>query len=362
MKPSAIKTSCWKTDIDKVENWLGNYQIILGDKAYKLLCEMSAENQLQVINSVKSFYQISTKKLNQYLNFRNKALKGCQFLSPEKQTRRKFEKWVVTIANKLPTVIKQDEIGELRIEVKAHQLQLTQKQCSTCDSCPSLMTDRDVPHYWAGVETCGKFPLLVKIAKATFVLPHGNAEVERCFSILPDIITKKRNTLGPETVKALVVSKSALKTKNWTSATIPATPNLREKVNNAYATYAAMLKEKQDREAAEKAEELAKAFANEIEAQKKTNKRKLKLDELAKANELALEQKMKEKEKIQKLLKDTQDQMAASDKQLEELRNKQQNLDVKRQRVSEKLVQETLKRHAADAIESASASAKRLRN
>ena len=65
-----------------------------------------------------------------------------------------------------------------------------------------------------------------------------------------------------------------------------------------HTQYAVMLKEKQDREAAEKAEELAEALANEVEAQKKTNKRKLKLDELATANELALEQKMKEKEKI----------------------------------------------------------------
>ena len=65
-----------------------------------------------------------------------------------------------------------------------------------------------------------------------------------------------------------------------------------------HTQYAVMLKEKQDREAAEKAEELAETLANEVEAQKKTNKRKLKLDELATANELALEQKMKEKEKI----------------------------------------------------------------
>lgn len=35
-------------------------------------------------------------------------------------------------------------------------------------------------------------------------LPHGNADVERVFSVMADIKTKKRNRISPETLSALL--------------------------------------------------------------------------------------------------------------------------------------------------------------
>jgi hypothetical protein len=42
-------------------------------------------------------------------------------------------------------------------------------------------------------ETIPQFPILSRIAAAALSVPHGNAAVERVFSQLFDLITRKRN-------------------------------------------------------------------------------------------------------------------------------------------------------------------------
>ena len=85
----------------------------------------------------------------------------------------------------------------------------------------------DISSHWEAVEESEKFPLLVKVAKAVFILPHQvNAEVERTFLRLSDIVTKKRTSLHAETVRALVVSKFILRAKSWNSVSISVTHEL----------------------------------------------------------------------------------------------------------------------------------------
>ena len=49
-----------------------------------------------------------------------------------------------------------------------------------------------------------RFPLLTRLAKAILVVPHGNADVERCFSQMGLNKTKLRNKLGVNTMNALL--------------------------------------------------------------------------------------------------------------------------------------------------------------
>ncbi|KAG0422385.1 hypothetical protein HPB47_001786 [Ixodes persulcatus] len=59
-------------------------------------------------------------------------------------------------------------------------------------------------------------PNIATLAKLVLTLPHSNAETERIFSMLSDMKTRKRNRLGPESVNALLLVKSAMATRGET--------------------------------------------------------------------------------------------------------------------------------------------------
>jgi len=61
-----------------------------------------------------------------------------------------------------------------------------------------------------------KYPNLKSVLNAVRSLPNSNADSERMFSFLSDLKTKKRNKLSSDTVNAICVLKSALKTRNET--------------------------------------------------------------------------------------------------------------------------------------------------
>ncbi|KAG0423203.1 hypothetical protein HPB47_001008, partial [Ixodes persulcatus] len=59
-------------------------------------------------------------------------------------------------------------------------------------------------------------PNIATLAKQVLTLPHSNAETERILSMLSDMKTRKRNRLGPESVNALLLVKSAMATRGET--------------------------------------------------------------------------------------------------------------------------------------------------
>ena len=67
------------------------------------------------------------------------------------------------------------------------------------------------------------FPNIAKLAKIILVLPHGNADVERVFSMMTDIKTKKRNRLNPETLSDLLRVKLDMQNKHHCCISYPIT-------------------------------------------------------------------------------------------------------------------------------------------
>ena len=76
---------------------------------------------------------------------------------------------------------------------------------------PSPITSiTDIASYWYQIgkltDVAGevRYPLLCTLAKAVLVIPHSNADVERMFSQMGLNKTKLRNSLGTETLTALL--------------------------------------------------------------------------------------------------------------------------------------------------------------
>ncbi|XP_066599919.1 protein FAM200A-like [Prorops nasuta] len=70
-----------------------------------------------------------------------------------------------------------------------------------------------------------KYPQLKSLLNIVRSLPHSNAEAERCFSIIPDVKTKKRNRISSATLNSICVIKNYLKCTNSDSITMPINNN-----------------------------------------------------------------------------------------------------------------------------------------
>ena len=93
---------------------------------------------------------------------------------------------------------------------------------------------------------------MIRLAQALLFMPHANADVERVFSNLKDVIHHKRASLHPLTVKALIVLKSCLIAKDWNTRTLPSDPTLHKLAADARTNNEKRMKSINDEEKAKK--------------------------------------------------------------------------------------------------------------
>jgi len=180
-KQESLPHPIWDTNVDDPSIWLGPYNISIGETARLIFNDLSADKQSFVLEQIRKFFKKGTQKLIDYLPFNNELLVGCQFLDPKNVSSPQFEGWVKTTAAALPSAIKNSDLSTLEVEVRLLQ--------SSMDENP-----QDKPEeFWERKNE--QVPHLSRLARQAMILPHGNAEVERVFSMLPDIVTKKRSRL-----------------------------------------------------------------------------------------------------------------------------------------------------------------------
>lgn len=89
-----------------------------------------------------------------------------------------------------------------------------------------------VLEFWKRIEECHNFNSefllknLGKLAKICLSLPHSNSAVERIFSMVSDIKTKKRNKLSAKTVSSLVRVKLDMSNMNKKCYNYPITDEM----------------------------------------------------------------------------------------------------------------------------------------
>ena len=104
-----------------------------------------------------------------------------------------------------------------------------------------------------------KYCTLGKVVRASLSLSHGNADVERCFSINKKVVTPDRVSLGQDTVCAVRLVKEAIIIHGDGQVSgIPVTHRMLQLVRSAYSTYKDhMDKKKAENEFKRKAKEQA---------------------------------------------------------------------------------------------------------
>ena len=94
---------------------------------------------------------------------------------------------------------------------------------------------------------------------------HGNAEVERLFGSLGDIMTKKRQLLDQQSAKALLFCKSHVAANGYNCHTFPMSPVLLQMATNARAAYHARIHKEKEAEDKRKVEEALQRHAALLE-------------------------------------------------------------------------------------------------
>lgn len=178
-------------------------EVFIGDQAntYVEECDDLSTNDVKLFRETcKMFWIAAAEYAIKKLPFNNKLLGNISWMLPLKQDLE-LENQVLGVAADLPQVIPVEQKSALReefIDYCTYQL-------------PSPITSiTDITSYWYQIgkltDIAGevRYPRLCTLAKAVLVIPHSNADVERMFSQMGLNKTKLRNSLGTETLTALL--------------------------------------------------------------------------------------------------------------------------------------------------------------
>lgn len=304
--------------------------------------DLSLSEQAEGIQMMKSFFTTAVQRLQSYLPYGNIVLRATQFLCPENQSKTKMVKWGLELAKNLPGVISETDTVQLTLEIRYLQSMRTGHNASK----------NDVRAHWTNLHQTGKYPQMVKLARAICVLPHGNADVERIFSNLHDILTKKRANMDAQTVTALIVSKSCMVAKQFNSYTLP--------VNKALLDLAAVARvaDRNRRLCQKKVEEEARRetlrneVVQEIEAAKSSNPEMMHLQKNSDEAENNIRKKYEERNKMRRLMEELQESTKKFDEEIESLHNYKLKLDQKKEKQTSKIIQTVLKKHSFSDVSS----------
>lgn len=258
-------------DFKNVVNQLSDTDIVLGETVRKALKAVAKEKHRGLIMSMRQFYSTAATYLATRLPLQNELLCNLTYLEPKQSLSVESTKAVEDIAKKLPNIADTD-VGAIVDEWKLYQVERSAVALS--EGTPDA-DDKSVriDHYWRNVmsqmgpNNACKFPKLSLLIKSALVLPHGNADVERSFSVNGNVLTDSRTEMSPETLNGLLLVKDTLKFYDPVQSlpsSIPLTKDLLRSCRLAYSAYQARLeKEKEQVRQAE-----AEKTANEEKARK----------------------------------------------------------------------------------------------
>ena len=193
-----------KFDYKNKKNQLENSKITIGTKATKLTKKISEDDKKVFFFGIREFLVKVVDGLLKDLSLQNQTMADLRCLAPSNRSVT-YERAIIRLAKKLPPNVRltATEIDNLPLEWKYLVLEKI-----SWDKYDSLIL------HWGKIfqmrDEVGdfKFPLITKIVKFCLSLSEANAAVERSFSQIAHIIGKDRNRILPETVKALMVTKS----------------------------------------------------------------------------------------------------------------------------------------------------------
>ena len=191
-------------ELDDASLHLPVEEVFVGDKARRYIegdNELSSSEKRAFYKVCREFWITAAKYAVKKLPLDSAFLANLSWVNPGVQEYGMLTQLKNTLQH-LPQVIKEEERGAVEEEFLDY--------CTNEDVKALCSTACKIDVYWHKVaqlkDLTGelRFPLLARLAKAVLIVPHGNADVERSFSKLGLNKTKLRNSLGTDTLNALL--------------------------------------------------------------------------------------------------------------------------------------------------------------
>lgn len=275
------------------KNLLPLTQVVISDEV-KVALETCEKDKLQFLNSARNHYIEACKYVINKGPISSSFIKHFRFLKPSEILKKNSANDLLTIARVLPLNIPSDRLND---EWKL--LQLEDHSKAEID-CP-------VDHYWSlflnkqHVAGGLKYPNLSKVIKCSLSLSHGNAHIERGFSVSGNILTEERTKMSERTLNAYITVKDALKLYNNKPELVPMTRKLITLAQSAHKSYVSFLEERKRQEANKKREE-----------EQRNEEEKMKAEVLKEIEDRKKSIEIKEKELKEKMKKEEQNLKAAN--------------------------------------------------
>ena len=162
---------------------------------------------------VRGIYHATAQYFKTNLPLKNSFLRDVQVLHPSFQSI-KYTDEIPRIAKAVPGLLNDTEVDHVRDEWLGYSFEdinetwITESK-NDDGSKNGKITYHRIDYYWnrvlsiKGADGCLKFPTLSKLIKNILIIPHGNADVERGFSINENIVTTNRSSLSSTSVNGL---------------------------------------------------------------------------------------------------------------------------------------------------------------
>lgn len=283
-------------DLESTNNWKPLKELELGTRTKNLISELGENDQKGFLFDVKSALIKTSNYLKLNLPFCEQRLKDLEVLTPRKSIQDETFN-INDSLNKITRICNFLHFSEQLTDTVREEFKSLKFDHCLHQELNKVSHSR-IDHYWRVIfdieDKFGrkKYSNFAKLVKASLILPHGNADPERGFSINNALLSKEKSSFNDLTIKSLRIVKGAIKHHGGKISDVPITNSLLNYVKDSHKLYKEYLEKKKAEEA-------------KIQKEKMQKEKEIKEKEDAKKRKADLETKMHEFDKnIQSLKKE----------------------------------------------------------
>ncbi|CAF2156109.1 unnamed protein product, partial [Rotaria magnacalcarata] len=253
LKPDTINnksgSDLLNISFEQTVQWTSDKEIKIGERTRKLIPTLNFDERKSFYQTVRKIYENIANYLKKNLPLNNMFLRDLQVLGPLSRADRSSGDQIVRVARTIPNLLNDKDIDKLEHEWILYSTESIDQTWFIKDEYVdpngnSHIKYHPIDYYWNEVFSIltnsgvPKYPTLCKLIKNVLIISHGNADVERGFSINSNIVTENRSSLSELSINGLRLVHDGVKFYGYGSShKVSITPemiNIVKKSSNNY--------------------------------------------------------------------------------------------------------------------------------
>jgi hypothetical protein len=188
--------------------------VFIGEQTRKLISSLNFDEKKSFYQDVRKIYETIANYLKKNLPLNNMLLRDLQVLGPLSAVDRSSGDQIVRVARAIPNLLVDREIDKLENEWILYSIEAIDRSWFVKDEYVDSNGNNHIKYhpidyYWNKIFSIltnngvPKYPTLSKLVKNVLIITHGNADVERGFSINSNIVTENRSSLSESSINGL---------------------------------------------------------------------------------------------------------------------------------------------------------------